>query len=222
VTTREDGFPLWPDNDEPDVAIEGKPVVAGNEAWPTPQMRPGRRPAGAGQGPARPPRRPLKGSRPPALGLGTLLLLALLSGFFGWVRADPFWLALGHAEKGTATVTRCTGKGIGARCVGTFQAAHISRDRVALSALPNDAKRPGATVPARMVSAGGRIAYAGRPAALHIRWVLGTVLVLLCGVGIAWATGAGRLARRKARMAAYATSMAAPLLLLAGLLIAAW
>jgi hypothetical protein len=73
-----------------------------------------------------------------------------------------------------------------------------------------------------MVSAGGRIAYAGNPAALHLRWVLGITLVVLCGLGIGWVTGAGRLADRRARTAGYATSVAAPLLLLIGMLIVSW
>jgi hypothetical protein len=160
--------------------------------------------------------------RRPAAGLTGLLVLALLAAFFGWVSADPFWLAVGHAETGTAIVTRCAGSGLGARCVGTFTAPDFHRDRVALSALPPGAHHKGVRLPARMVSAGGRIAYAGNPTALHLRWLLGMALVVLCGFGIGWVTGAGRLADHRARVAGYAASVAAPLLLLIGMLIVSW
>jgi hypothetical protein len=222
VPAREDGFPLWPDAGQaPAPAAEPKPP-AGSAPWPAPQLRPGQM-ASSRRPPVRIGRRATRQQlRPPALGLALLLLFALLSGFFGWVSADPFWLSVGHAETGTARVTKCAGSGLGARCVGTFTGARFSRDRVALGALPPASHRPGVTVPARMVSSKGRIAYVGNPAALHIRWVLGFVLVALCGVGIAWATGAGRLSPKQARLGGYATSIGAPLLLLIGTLVATW
>ncbi len=222
VPAREDGFPLWPDAGQaPTPAAEPKPP-AGSAPWPAPQLRPGQL-ASSRRPPIRISRRRATGRlRPPAFGLALLLLFALLSGFFGWVSADPFWLSVGHAETGTARVTKCAGSGLGARCVGTFTGPRFSRERVALSALPRGSHRPGVTVPARMVSSKGRIAYVGNPAALHIRWVLGFVLVALCGVGIVWATGAGRLSPKRARMGGYATSIGAPLLLLIGMLVATW
>jgi hypothetical protein len=168
------------------------------------------------------PRRVTKKSRPPALGLSALVLLGLLAGFFGWVSADPFWLAVGHAQQGTVTVTKCTGTGLQARCVGTFKGSSFSRDRIAVSALSRAEQRPGVKVTARMVSATGRTAYAGRLASLHLRWILGVALVLLCGLGIGWATGAGRLESRRARLIAYLLSLGGPLLLVAGALAVTW
>jgi hypothetical protein len=163
-----------------------------------------------------------KRQRRPAVGLAGLLLFALLAAFFAWASADPFWLAMGHGERGTATVTECAGSGLGARCVGIFKAPDFGRDRVALSALPRKAQRPGVRVSARMVSRTGRIAYAGGTAALHMRWLLGVLLVLSCGFGVGWATGAGRLADRRSRTAGYAASVAAPFLLLVGMLVVSW
>lgn len=66
--------------------------------------------------------RPAKPPRHPVLGLAGLLVLTLLSSFFAWVSAEPLWLAVGHGERGTATVLSCTGGGIGLRCRGTFVA----------------------------------------------------------------------------------------------------
>ncbi|MGW0431533.1 hypothetical protein ACWDV4_03125 [Micromonospora sp. NPDC003197] len=65
--------------------------------------------------PAKPPRHPMAG-------LSGLLTLTLLTSFFAWVSAEPLWLAVGHGERGTATVLSCTGNGIGLRCRGTFVA----------------------------------------------------------------------------------------------------
>ena len=54
---------------------------------------------------------------------------------------------------------------------------------------------------------------------MHLRWALGFVLVLLCGLGIASLTGARRLETARARRAAVLMSMAGPLVLLAGFLV---
>jgi hypothetical protein len=228
VASRRDGFPVWPQVGVPPATPAArKPVTVGDAAWLVAPLRAGRlsladRLLLADRSWARSlwhrPRRP----RPPAVGLGGLVLFALLAAFFAWVSADPFWLAVGHAERGTATVTRCAGSGLSARCVGSFTAPAFSRDRVALSALPRKAARPGVTVPARMVTRSGRIAYAGGPVALHARWLLGFLLVASCGFGVGWATGAGRLADPRARTAGYAASVAAPVLLLIGMLIVSW
>jgi hypothetical protein len=235
---REDAFPLWPDAqalDGPTVPIavkpQGEPAAAKtapgagpDDAWQAAEiqmMRGGRKTTTKAPVQAA-PKRIVKKSRPPALGLSALVLLGLLAGFFGWVSADPFWLAIGHAQRGTATVTKCAGNGLDARCVGTFQAAGFSRDRVAVSALPQAQQRPGVKVPAQMVSAQGRIAYAGPAASLHLRWIVGIALVLLCGLGIAWATGVRRLESPRARLVAFAMSLGGPLLLTVGAVAVAW
>jgi hypothetical protein len=72
-----------------------------------------------------------------------------------------------------------------------------------------------------MVSPGGWEAYAGDRSSLYLRWIPGLVVVLLCGLGIAWGTGVSRLPRRR-RMLAVAASVAGPLLLAVGLFVAAW
>jgi hypothetical protein len=202
------------------------PTAAGaDDAWNAPEirmMRGGRPAARLNRTLPRPRRRVTKKSRPPALGLTALVLFGLLAGFFGWVSAEPFWLAVGHAQHGTMTVTNCAGKGLQARCVGTFAGSSFSRDRVTVSALSRAEQRPGVKVPARMVSAKGRIAYVGRPASLHLRWIIGIALVLLCGLGVAWATGAGRLETRQARLIAYTMSLGGPLVLVAGALSVTW
>ena len=58
-----------------------------------------------------------------------------------------------------------------------------------------------------------------QPADERSRWV---ALVVLCGLGIAWATGAGRLETPRARLTAYAMSVGGPLVLAAGVLAVAW
>jgi hypothetical protein len=194
---------------------------------PRPGARPPARPR-AGRGPVfradreavgprlpRPPRRP-------APGLAVLILLALLAGFFAWVSAEPLWLAVGHGDRGTATVTRCTGTGVGQRCAGEFTAAGgtFTAERVSLLGLGADDRHPGATVPARMVPAkvpaAGTLprAYVGDDVGLHLRWGIGLALMLVCGVGIAWGTGALRLEERRARRSAVLASLGAPVLLM--------
>jgi hypothetical protein len=214
----EEPFPLWPA--ETVRAIQTAVPDAGTESWPAGPMRVdlARRSTGI-----RPPvvhRRLTRPTRRPVVGLSGLLLLSLLAGFFAWVSAEPFWLAVGHGRSGTATVSRCTGHGVLRRCVGDFTAAGgaFRAERVALAALPDAMKRPGGTGTASMVSARGRIAYAGDSAGLNLRWLLGFGAVILCGLAIAWITGAPRLARRRGRLGGYLTSLGAPLLLLLGIL----
>jgi hypothetical protein len=198
-------FPLWPKSTD--------------AAWPAPQPRTGR------LSQTRAPRRPTtvrraRATRRPAAGLPALVVLALLAGFLAWTSADAFWLAVGHGRTGTATVSRCAGSGLTSRCTGTFTGGGFTATRVALAGLPVAARQPGARFPAEMASARGRVAYAGR--AHDPRWALGFGLIVLCGLAIAWATGAGRLPGTRARLAAYAVSFAGPLLLLAGALAATW
>ena len=158
--------------------------------------------------------------RRPAVGLVALLVLTLLTAFLAWVSAEPLWLALGHEQRGTATVTRCTGEGYRQGCVATFTSVDggFTVEQVPLLGLAVADRQAGVTVDARMVSAGGRGAYATDDPGLHLRWAIGLVLVLACGVGIALATGATRLPGRRASSVAVALSVAAPLLLFAGFL----
>src|SRR4051812_14453853 len=81
--------------------------------WPAPRMRPG----GVGTGrPTLPVRRLPRGTRSPAVGLAGLIVAGLLAAFFGWVSAEPAWLTLGHGSRAVATVTGCSGQGIGRQC----------------------------------------------------------------------------------------------------------
>jgi hypothetical protein len=157
--------------------------------------------------------------RHPAAGLTALLVLALLAGFFAWTSAEPLWLALGHAERGTATVTKCTGTGVLRRCVASFAGPATS---VETASFVGADTAVGASVPARMVPGGGRIAYAGTDRSLVQRSALGLGLLVLCGLVIVWATGARRLSDRRARVGAFAACAFAPLLLFAGTLAATW
>ncbi|MBG0561560.1 hypothetical protein [Actinoplanes aureus] len=161
----------------------------------------------------------------PATALLALLTFGLMAAFFGWVSAEPFWLAVGHGDKGYATTTRCHGSGLTQRCTGRFAAGdgQFSVSPVTLLGVSGDGRQAGAVSPARMVSRGSTQAYAA-PAGLlmHLRWALGFLLVLICGYGIAETTGARRLESRRARRRAVLASVAGPLLLLAGFLIAAY
>nr|BFE67725.1 hypothetical protein GCM10020092_010260 [Actinoplanes digitatis] len=74
-----------------------------------------------------------------------------------------------------------------------------------------------------MVSGDSRQAYVGSTGMLvHLRWALGLVLLLVCGLGIAGLTGARRLDTARARHGALLISIAGPLVLLAGFLAAAY
>jgi hypothetical protein len=174
--------------------------------------------------PARPARRPRpKGPRRPGLGLPALLVLALLGTFFAWVSAEPLWLAVGHSADGTATVTRCTGDGVTRRCRGTFTADRVQATGVALLGVDGTRAVAGATAPARMVSGESRQAFVGASGwTLHLRWILGVLLVLLCGLGIASATGARRLENARSRRRAVLLSTFAPVVVLVGFLAAAY
>ncbi|WP_123678476.1 hypothetical protein [Couchioplanes caeruleus] len=178
-------------------------------------------PPGAGRPPRRKPREP----RRPVSGLLALLALALVATFFSWVSAEPFWLAVGHGHAGTATVARCTGEGVTQRCSGQFTSADglYTVPTIALFGVEPAQRATGSVTPARMVSQDSRQAYAGEASVLvHLRWSLGFVLVLLCGLGIAGLTGARRLDTARYRRAALLVSLAGPLALLAGFLFAAY
>ncbi len=177
----------------------------------------------AGTRPVRPRVRPPKPTRSPWLGLPMLVVLALAAGFFSWVSAEPFWLAFGHGDRGTLTVTKCAGAGVSHRCEGTFAATNggFTAHRVMLTGVSDGSGQAGRTFAARMVDARARLAYVGNEAGLHLRWAVGFGLVLLCGAAIAWLTGAYRL-RGRARVGAVVLSLGGPLLLLAGMLTVTW
>jgi hypothetical protein len=162
---------------------------------------------------ARRPRRPLAG-------LAWLVVLGLVAAFFGWFSAEPLWLSLGHGVSGTATVVTCSVHGIDGRCADFTPAdGAYPQTRVALLGVGRIAA--GRQVPARMVSSRGWQAYAGDRTGLYLRWIPGLLLVLLCGLGIAWGTGATRLPGR-GRAVAVLACVVGPIVLAAGLFVAAW
>jgi hypothetical protein len=169
----------------------------------------------------RPPLKKPPTPRHPAAGLAGLLLLGLIAAFFSWVSAEPFWLAVGHGDQGAVTIARCSGSGVTQRCAGDFTAADGAYrvENLAVLGVEPALRDSGSVTRARMVSSDSRQAYAGETGLLvHLRWALGFVLVLLCGLGIASLTGARRLETARARRAAVLMSMAGPLVLLAGFL----
>ncbi|NUT34516.1 MAG: hypothetical protein HOV79_15730 [Hamadaea sp.] len=197
-----------------------------DEAWPTREMMAGvrgHRPVAARPAPKHD--QPVRlGS---TLGLVGLVVFALLAAFFAWVAAEPLWLAVGHGDTGKATAVQCVGSGVSQRCVGDFVSdAGVVVERVALLGVDQtDLARggPGVELTARMAGSGSDQAYVGAALrGLHLRWAVGVALALLCGLGIALSTGAIRFGDRKARRAAIATSLAAPVLLLVGFLAASY
>jgi hypothetical protein len=214
---------LFGDDPIPDQprAKRARPVVS--EGWAEERARPRADPsvgslrslgavAVTGRRPTRPPSSPRKGrtaSAGSARGLVALVLLALLSAFFAWVTAEPLWLAVGHAERGTVTVTTCSGD----RCLGTFTSAGFARDAVPVM---GDAPDPGVPTPARMTSERGARVYV--EADTVSRAALGVALILLCGLGVVWGTGVRRLPERPARRTATLLGFAGPLTLLAAML----
>ena len=176
-------------------------------------------------GRGRPPQQKPRSPRRPLPGLLALVALTLVAAFFAWVSAEPFWLAVGHGDRGVATVDRCTGSGVTQRCSGSFAASDgsFTVQRLALLGVGPESTGRGATAPARMVSPDSRQAYVGDTGWLvHLRWVLGFILVLMCGYGIAGMTGARHLETAPARRGAVLISVAGPVLLLLGFLAAAY
>jgi hypothetical protein len=200
--------------------LETSPFWQGQEerppdaAWPSQATR--EKLASGGK-----PRKP-KEPRKPATGLVALLALGFVAAFFSWVSAEPFWLAVGHGTPGTVTVAQCSGEGVTQRCGGTFVprgGAYAVQD-IALLGVQENQRAAGSVLPARMVSQTSRQAYAGETGLLvQLRWVLGFLLVVLCGFAIAGLTGAGRLETARARRSALMISLAGPLVLLAGFLV---
>ena len=120
-----------------------------------------------------------------------MILFSLIAAFFSWVSAEPFWLAVGHGDTGTITITQCS-TGMNHQCEGQFSSGRQRAD-VALIGTSDSGRHPGDALSAQMVSNEARTAYVGSTAGLHLRWVTGFGLVLLCGLAIAWATGSMRL-----------------------------
>ncbi len=202
-------------------ALAGEPDTEQSLAqWPTREMMAGRT-VRAHREPARPKAEPARRAAS-VFGLTSLVLFTLLAAFFAWVSAGPLWLAVGHGEHGSAAVTECVGAGVSRRCVGDFTAADGTvTERVALYGVPTGAADT--SLPARMAGSHGDTAYVGEALrGLHLRWAVGVGLCLLCGAGIALTSGAVRFTDRRARRAAVAVSLAAPLLLLVGFLAAAY
>jgi hypothetical protein len=179
------------------------------------------RPAHAGV--RRAPRR--AAPKTPVAASASLIALGLLAAFFAWVSAEPFWLAMGHGDRGYATVSACTSSGVTQHCAGRFTAAdgRYTIAQVTLLGVGPGHRVPGTVSPARMVSPDSPRAYLGNTSPLlQIRWLLGFILVLFCGYAIAGVTGARRLESRRARRGAVLASLAGPVLLLVGFLIGAY
>lgn len=169
------------------------------------------------------PRKPPKPPRQPAAGLLSIVVLSLLAAFFSWVSAEPLWLAFGQGETGTATVTRCTGSGVQQHCVGTFTAEDgaFTSEHVRLLGVEDEHRADGTQLQALMVDSHADTAYVDSGTQLlHLRWAIGLGLVLLCGLGLVWGTGALRLTDRRARWTATLTALGAPMLLALGFLAA--
>lgn len=166
-------------------------------------------------------RKPPKQPRRLSVALPFVILFGLLSAFFSWVSAEPLWLAVGHGQTGTATVTRCVGDGVTRRCLGDFATEDYSVVRITLLGLTDADTTVGKTVTAQMVSERSQRAYAGG-GGFMLRWLPGLTLVMLCGLAIVMVTGIWRLGDRRERWAAVGVSMAAPLLVTVGFLAAAF
>jgi hypothetical protein len=144
----------------------------------------------------RPPRRRRRRlPRRPWFALPALVVLALATTFFAWVSAEPFWLAVGHGHSGTATVVAGGGQPDPADgCRAFFIAgdgSFIASD-VDLRGLGPAECTDGTEVTAHMVSVRADQAYATTEFGLHLRWLSGLGLVLLCALIIVWLTGAAR------------------------------
>lgn len=187
------------------------------EPWFDPRLHGGRvrtepRPAGK-------PRRPPRAPRRARVAMPLLVLFALLAAFFSWVSAEPLWLALGHGRTGTLTVTSCAGSGLLQRCVGEFATPARDFTAVSVDVFGPPGQAEGLSAPARMVGENSHRAYVSNgTGGLHLRWIVGLSLVLLCSVGIVFATGALRLPERRHRLAAVGLAFAGPFLITIGFL----
>ncbi|MER7415452.1 hypothetical protein ABT346_01465 [Micromonospora peucetia] len=204
-----DGGAYWPPIEQ--VHWDGTPI----REEPKPERRRSPR-SGADRRTPRPP--------DPLPGLAVLLSLSLVAAFFAWVSAGPFWLAVGHATRGEVVIVDCTGDGLTQRCRGTFTpaAGPWVAPAVRVSGVAAEKTAPGTALPARMTGPDSGTAYADTGAAGHLRWLLGLLMVLGCGAGIARWTGATRLADPRLRRRAVTGALAGPLVITLGFLVAAW
>lgn len=207
---REPEAQVTPAVEAPKVPEEAEPI------WPAPQMFAGRPPRPVEAKPRKVRRS--RTTRRPAVGLVALVVLGLLGIFFAWVSAEPAWLSVGHGTRGTATVATCHVHGIPKRCAD-FVADGGGYEVAAVTLLGTGPVADGQKVRARMVGPTGTAAYAG---SVRVRLGLGLLGVLLCGLGIAWLTGAYRLGSRRARLWAFLASLAGPGLVTAGMLVVTW
>jgi hypothetical protein len=183
-------------------------VPAQRRSAPSPVRRPARRRR------RRLPRRPW-------FALPALVILAFATTFFAWVSAEPFWLAVGHGSTGTATVVAGGGPAEGCRAFfiagdGSFVASDVD-----LRGLGPAECTDGAEVTAQMVSVRAEQAYAITGSGLHLRWLTGLGLVLLCALAIVWLTGAARFAGWR-RGVAVGLSLGGPAALTIAMLTAAF
>jgi hypothetical protein len=168
------------------------------------------------------PHRHRKVPRRPAFGLPALLVFALAAAFFAWVSATPLLLTAGHGKRGVAIVATCSVHGIDRSCAEFVAADRSFSAAVTLLGPASTHASAGQKLDAQMVSRGSSLAYAGNSTDLLLHWIPGVVLLVLCGFGIAWATGALRLTGRRARSLALLGSFGGPILLFAGMLAYAW
>ena len=208
--------PAAPAEDTVEPAFPGFPAGS-DDAWPAAALRvaSGHR----GDTPVTPSRATrVRGPRRPFFGLAGLLIFAMLAAFLSWFAAGPLWLSVGHGTYGTARVVSCPVSGLSRKCADFVAADRSFTAYVALLGPRSMDTKPGALVPARMVSDDASTAYAGDTASLYLRWVPSVILTVLCGFGIFWSTGVRRLPRRRARWVAGVGSLLAPVLLLIGML----
>ena len=139
--------------------------------------------------------------------------------FVAWVTAEPAWLAVGHSHPGTVTIDNWNGR----NCVGRFDAADgsFAASSVDIAGLTAGGCRPGASREARVTSAEPRWAYVLGVRGLAFRATIGYGLLLLCGLAIAWVTGAFRLVGWR-RGVGILVSLAVPAILATVALIAAY
>jgi hypothetical protein len=151
------------------------------------------------------------------LGLPALLVLTLAAAFFAWVSAEPFWLALGRGQTGTATVIEASDG-----CRATIASGPDDQmSNVELVGIDPAACTPAAAVEARILSNDSGRAYATDLPGLHLRWTAGLFLVLLCGLTIAWLTGAASFAGWRFAVA-LSLSLGGPAAIAAALIAAAY
>lgn len=169
-----------------------------------------------------PRRKPHKPPRSILVALPGLVALAVVSAFFAWVSAEPFWLSLGHDVDGTVTVLDCDASGFAPRCEGEFLPVD-SVEKMAGVRITGDAeaKQVGETVAAQAVSHKSRSVYVGDDIGLRLRWGIGLGVLLVCGIGIAAITGAWRW-RGRARILTVLACLAGPVLLWLGALALTW